>query len=1116
MPRAAVVALLLAAAPALADTRTEQQKPIESLRSVRAGERGVRSLDGLWQFRRDADKPDAWKVVTLPACFQTHEGTDFHGVGWYRNDLGTVELPEGKRLLLHFDAVATVAEVWWNDTKLGTHVGGWTPIRFDVTELVRKAGPGAKHAVRLRVDEKVGHNTQGFLPIVQPHFGGMWQGAKLLTVGETYIDDLSLQTTADPATGVVTVRMPLGGSPLKEGAEPWVGMREFRRAVPNREKALERPERALSVENLKRDGGAVTFSFRVEGAKRWSPDDPVLYELDLGVPGDAVGTRVGFRTVETKGEQLLLNGKPLVVRGVLNWGYYPPRLDPGFAGPIPGEGAIPYVRRGFSEGTGAKKYEADFDFARRYGFNLIKCCLWVPPRCYLDLADEHGVLVWMEYPTWHPKLTKEFLPELRQEFREFFAFDRGHPSVILRSLTCETGPGAELPVVRELYDLCKAMVPGAVVEDDSSWIGWNRVHDFWDDHPYGNNHDWVATLARLKEHVAKHGAKPLLLGEAIAADTWTDPAPLLHQVKTTRPYWLPGFADANAAWAERMRRLTGVFDNRMYYSSTLFFDGLSCFRYGGLGTDTNNATPEQFLQESKQYALLMRKYQIEAFRREVPAGGYVVSVMRDFPLAGMGLIDYRGQPKWQEQDWAWHRDTMLLMKTEGDRRAFTANEAFAPEVSVAHAGQLPAGKVHWQLTGSWPTEPAAVSLTDTRAVTLKAPPVLKVYSPMRFELKASLEAGAVKAANEWPMWMVPPRDPDTLPPMIRHSSMPKDAFDELFPGAKAPPDNEPAAGIIVARRLDEKLLELLQAGDRVLLLPDGCKGSPPLRPHWFLRGGPLVAPHPSLRGTPRQMIVELQHFDLAGDVIPDVGYLDEIEPVVVLWDNHDIKEVKTHALVFEAKVGEGRLFVSALRHGGTNNPAGKWLLDRFALHLASNHHPKRALSPGACRLLREKLDERSIDLTAKVWRFKPDPKNEGVTGNWYKPNRQPDATWSDIRVGRHWEGQGFPSLDGLAWYRLGVDVPADWEGKSVYLTFEGVDDSYELYVNGELAGAGGDKAKKIDAFSVVKSHDISRWVKPGSPCVIAVRVDDWQGAGGIHRPVTLGTARRDAGAQILK
>ena len=174
--------------------------------------RRVDSLRGEWQFRR-ADSDGGWRSVTLPANFEEHEGIEFDGVGVYRKTLPRVALPAGTRALLHFQAVATEAEVWFDGKRLGTHLGGWTPFRFDVTSLLRGNGAGKPHEIRVRVNEKVGHNSQGFLPVVCPHFGGIWQDVQLVTVPDTWIDDLRTLTIGDPATGKIRLQLPLAGKP---------------------------------------------------------------------------------------------------------------------------------------------------------------------------------------------------------------------------------------------------------------------------------------------------------------------------------------------------------------------------------------------------------------------------------------------------------------------------------------------------------------------------------------------------------------------------------------------------------------------------------------------------------------------------------------------------------------------------------------------------------------------------------------------------------------------------------------------------------------------------------------------------------------------------------------
>jgi len=76
----------------------------------------------------------------------------------------------------------------------------------------------------------------------------------------------------------------------------------------------------------------------------------------------------------------------------------------------------------------------------------------------------------------------------------------------------------------------------------------------------------------------------------------------------------------------------------------------------------------------------------------------------------------------------------------------------------------------------------------------------------------------------------------------------------------------------------------------------------------------------------------------------------------------------------------------------------------------------------------------------------------------------------------------------------------------VYLTFEGVDDCYELFVDGALVTRRGDPQRRVDTFNERFSHDLTDRMRPGSSHVVAVRVFDWYGAGGIFRPVTLSTA----------
>lgn len=303
----------------------------------------------------------------------------------------------------------------------------------------------------------------------------------------------------------------------------------------------------------------------------------------------------------------------------------------------------------------------------------------------------------------------------------------------------------------------------------------------------------------------------------------------------------------------------------------------------------------------------------------------------------------------------------------------------------------------------------------------------------------------------------------------------------------------------------------MAGGARLLLLPDGRPGSFPVEPHWFLRGGPAIFPHAAVvwSSSPaiHEALVELQHFDLAGPVVPQVdAMLGDITPLVMLWDNHDRFETQTHGLMFEVPVGRGNILVSVLDCRRATNAAGQYLHDQ-AVHYLANYRPNEADHRGAAnyRRLIAEIERRQLELQSRDWRFQPDPQGTGELQGWQNADLH-DRDWKVIKADRHWETQGYESLDGWAWYRLNVTLDANWaKAEKVYLNFTGVDDHYRLFVNGQFVGGGGDMTTKTTAFDERKSYDITQFVRNGGKVGIAVAVYDWYGAGGIFRPVTLST-----------
>jgi len=144
----------------------------------------------------------------------------------------------------------------------------------------------------------------------------------------------------------------------------------------------------------------------------------------------------------------------------------------------------------------------------------------------------------------------------------------------------------------------------------------------------------------------------------------------------------------------------------------------------------------------------------------------------------------------------------------------------------------------------------------------------------------------------------------------------------------------------------------------------------------------------------------------------------------------------------------------------------------------------------------------TIDLS-RNWRFSPDKNGRGMTEKWYAVDYD-DTHWDTLHAGERWEDQGYPDLDGVAWYRKRVNVPADWRGKDVWIKFGAVNDAYVLYLNGERMSTYGDSHY---SFAGKPSFTrVTEKIRYGKPNLIAVRVDDWGKSGGLWRlPVIMTT-----------
>ncbi len=131
---------------------------------------------------------------------------------------------------------------------------------------------------------------------------------------------------------------------------------------------------------------------------------------------------------------------------------------------------------------------------------------------------------------------------------------------------------------------------------------------------------------------------------------------------------------------------------------------------------------------------------------------------------------------------------------------------------------------------------------------------------------------------------------------------------------------------------------------------------------------------------------------------------------------------------------------------------------------------------------------------APAWKFKTDPSDIGVKEKWFAPETKDDG-WATVQAGKPWEEQGYAGYDGVAWYRQTINIPVNVPPVPLYLIFGGVDDEYDLYVNGTNITHQGSKGNSV--ASAITFTDINQYLMRNEDNLIALRVNDWGGDGGI-------------------
>ena len=336
-------------------------------------------------------------TLKVPGDWNTQRESLFYYEGpvWYERDF-TYQPKEHTRIFLHVGAANYRSFFWVNGEKVCEHEGGFTSFNCDVTAAVHA---GANFVVAAVDNTRLADGV----PTLKTdwwNYGGLTRAVSLIEVPEVFIDQYDLH---------------LGRT---EGSliDGWVHVES---GEPGTKVEVEIPELGARTSSVAGEDGRAAIHLAVQGLERWSPETPKLYKVQLRAGQDAIEDLIGFRTVETRGTEILLNGKPIFLRGVSIHAEAPYRSG-----------------RAYSD----KDAETLLGWAKEMGANFVRLAHYPHDETMLRAADRMGLLVWSENPVYwaiqfdNPKV----LAKAEQQLDEEIGTSRNHAAIILWSMANET------------------------------------------------------------------------------------------------------------------------------------------------------------------------------------------------------------------------------------------------------------------------------------------------------------------------------------------------------------------------------------------------------------------------------------------------------------------------------------------------------------------------------------------------------------------------------------------------------------------------------------------------------------------------------------------------------
>ena len=351
---------------------------------------------------------DKSPTMTIPGDWNTQDKRLFfyEGTVWFKKSF-EFHPKANRRTLLYFGAVNYDAHVYVNGKKAGHHVGGFTPFNYDVTDFLNDG----ENTLIVKVDNKRHAEDVPTQIFDWWNYGGITRDVKLVSVAPTYIQNYKLQLDKTLAKGQRQIRFSAKLNKAEGGLPITLRIPELK------------IEKTLATDNAGIIQSSI-FNIPSKKLQLWSPENPKLYKVEMLLGEEVLQDEIGFRTIETRGKQILLNGKPIFLKGIS-------------------------IHEEKANGGGRANSTEDahtlLSWAKELGCNFVRLAHYPHNEYAVREAERMGILVWSEIPVyWTIAWTNpETYTNAERQLTDMIARDQNRANVIIWSIANETPHSAE-------------------------------------------------------------------------------------------------------------------------------------------------------------------------------------------------------------------------------------------------------------------------------------------------------------------------------------------------------------------------------------------------------------------------------------------------------------------------------------------------------------------------------------------------------------------------------------------------------------------------------------------------------------------------------------------------